>query len=410
MSTAAKPSDSQTPFRAFSNDPESVALLKQFASSQGWPESVIHPGDIDTAVEFLKSSPSPTVLFVDIGSTTETVSKSLDALADVCDPNIKVIVSGKVNEYSFYCWLVEIGVSNYLLKPFTLAALDSAYQKALDITPASGTLKPEEAKKSSSIITVVGTRGGVGATTVAVNMAWILANRLHNKTALLDFDPQLGTVALALDLEPGRGLRDALEKPDRIDSLFVDRVMVRVDDHLSIMSAEEALEENINASEVSAETLLKQCRSKFSHIVIDLPRTLTPFTRHAITHADHVICVTEYSMAGLRESLRYLEYCRNVLKIKAPVFVANKIGLAGKHQMPQSEFEKGLGMKVAFNVPFVLDAYAAATSGEVLAETAQNLPATKVLQSLAAHFSDAKHTDKPQGKPGGVFSLFKKDK
>ncbi|HEU5046750.1 MAG TPA: AAA family ATPase [Rickettsiales bacterium] len=409
MSTASSSNGSQTPFMAFSNDQESLALLKQFATTNGWPESVVHTGDIDTATTFLKSSPSPKVLFVDIGSTTETVSPSLDALADVCDPNIKVIVSGKVNEYSFYCWLVEIGVSNYLLKPFTLAALNAAYQKALDVAPVHSA-KPEEAKKASNIITVIGTRGGVGATTVAVNMAWILANRLHHKTTLLDFDPQFGTVALSLDLEPGRGLRDALEKPDRIDSLFVDRVMVRVDDYLSFMSAEEPLEENIVTSEPAAEGLFKQCRTKFSHIVIDLPRVLNPFTRRAITQADHVVCVTEYSMAGLRESLRYLEYFRNVLKIKPPVFVANKIGLAGKHQMPQSEFEKGLGAKVAFNIPFVLDAHAAATAGEVLAETAQNLPATKILHSLAMHFSHAEPGEKLPGKQSGLFTLFKKDK
>src|SRR5262249_7022182 len=145
--------------------------------------------------------------------------------------------------------------------------------------------------------------------------------------------------ALALDLEPGKGLREALEKPERIDSLFMDRVMVKLDEQLSILSTEEGLEENIVVSAASAEALYKQTRPKFSHVVVDVPRILTPYTRYALAHADHIICVTEYTIKGLRESLRYLEYCRDSLKVSVPMFVVNRSGMAGKHQMPNAEFE-----------------------------------------------------------------------
>jgi len=395
------------PFMAFSSDGETTAILKQFAASRGWPEDVIHSGDIDTAAQFLKVNNSPKILFVDIISAADKVSASLDMLADVCEPGIKVIVSGKINEYSFYCWLVDVGISNYLLKPFRLAALEAAYNKTLEVQ-SPGVTKTEETKKEAKVITVIGARGGVGATTVCVNLAWLLANRFQQKTALLDFDAQLGTVALALDLEPAKGLRDALEKPDRIDGLFIDRVMIRVDDRLSILSTEEPLEETITMSEAAAANILKQCRPKFSHIVIDLPRTLSPFTRYTVSHADHVVCVTEYTLAGLRESLRYLEYCRNVLKVRPPIFVANRVGLAGKHQMPQNEFEKGLGQKVDFSIPFALDAHAAATSGEIFAEIApKNLPAVKALHALSAHFTDHTMEEKKSSKIDSIFSMIK---
>lgn len=395
------------PFLAFSADADSETLLKKFAAGKGWQETVVHKGDIDNATEFLKSNPSPRVLFIDISTADkDRVSASLDGLADVCAPDIKVIISGKINEYSFYCWLVEVGVSNYLLKPFDAPALEASYQKSIEIFTAP-VPQPAEVRKEAKIITVLGARGGVGATTIGVNLAWILANVLHQKTALMDFDPQLGTSALALDLEPSRGLRDALEKPDRIDGLFIDRVMVRADDNLSILSAEEPLEENIQGNQAAAETLLKQIKQKFSYIIIDLPRILSPFTRAALTNATDIICVTEYNIYGLRESLRYLEYCRDVLKIKPPVFVANRIGLAGKHQMPQEEFEKGLGAKILYNIPFVLDAHAAATAGDVLAESAQNTPAVKVLHQLAEHFAEGVVTDKKSQKPAGFLSFLK---
>jgi pilus assembly protein CpaE len=384
VATNSKDARPRAPFLAFTSDAESVAVLKQFAAKQGWAEAIIQQGDIDAAASYLKGSPSPAVLCVDIPSA-EAAPAALDRLADVCDPGIKVIVSGKVNEYSFYCWLVEVGIANYLLKPFTLAALEAAYKKATDV-PVAMAAPAAEVKKDGKIITVIGTRGGVGATTVAVNLAWLLGHKLQQKTALLDFDPQLGTVALALDLEPGRGLREALEKPDRIDGLFMDRVMVRLDDQLSILSTEESLEENVSASAAAAEALFKQTRPKFSHIVVDVPRTLSPYTRYALGHSDHIVCVTEYTIMGLRESLRYLEYCRDVLKVPPPIFVASRVGMAGKHQMPNAEFEKGLGHKIAYSVPFILDAHAAATAGELLVETTKNAPAIKALNALAAQF------------------------
>jgi len=390
---------SRVPFLAFTSDSETIAILKQFAEKNGWAEAIISSGDINSAIEFLKNNKSPKVLFVDIASA-ETMSASLDALADVCDPDIKVIVSGKVNEYSFYCWLMEVGISSYLLKPFNLNALEKAYSKAtIDETIMSAPVPAAENK--ARIISVIGARGGVGATTICVNLAWIIANHLGQKTGLLDFDPQLGTVALALDLEPSRGLRDALEKPDRIDSLFMDRVMIKIDEYLSVLSTEEALDDNIVIGESAAEALFQQVRSKFSFVIIDLPRTISSFTRYALKNSDHVVCVSEYNIMGLRESLRYLDFCKDNLQTSPPVFIANRVGLAGKHQMPQAEFEKGLGQKIDFNIPFALDANAASISGEVFAETAKNAPATRALHAIAAHF-----VGEVAEKPSAKFSLF----
>jgi len=402
---SAKNSGDRASFLAFTSDPESTEVLKQFAAKLGLGDTVVHPGDIDAAATYLKSNPPPKVLCVDIPSA-EGAAAALDRLADVCDPGIKVIVSGKINEYSFYCWLVEVGISNYLLKPFTLAALEASYQKATD-TQAATTTPAAEVKKDGKVIAVIGTRGGVGATTVAVNMAWVLANQLKQKTAMLDLDPQLGTVALALDLEPGRGLREALEKPDRIDGLFMDRVMVKLDEHLSVLSTEESLEENVAVSDAAAEALFKQTRPKFSHIVVDVPRTLSPYTRYALGHADHIICVTEYTIMGLRESLRYLEYCRDGLKVPLPLFVVNRSGMSGKHQMPQAEFEKGLGVKPSYTIPFILDAYAASTAGQLLVETAKNAAASKVLHALAAHFVEGAKAKESQTKAKGMLGFIK---
>lgn len=402
-------STKKQPFIAFASDAESIAQLQQFCAGKGWNSNVVHQGDIEAAISYLKNSPSPDVLLIDVASP-ESAPAAFDRLADVCEPGVKVIVTGKINEYSFYCWLVDMGISSYLLKPLTAAVLEGAYKKATNIAPVGAVATAAQPVQTpSKVISVIGARGGVGATTLATNLAWLLSHQLSQKTALLDFDPQLGTVALSLDLEPGRGLREVLEKPERIDGLFMDRVMVKVDDNLSILSTEEGIEEQITPNEAAAEALFKQTRPKYTHIVVDVPRVLSPFTRFALKASDHVICVTELSLMGLRESLRYLEYFRDVLKIAPPIFVANRVGVAGKHQMPQSEFEKGLGAKVEYTIPLVLDAHAAATEGKVLAEKTKNSPAVKAFHTLAQRFVDSAD-GAPAKKPekSGMLSFMKK--
>lgn len=395
------------PFVAFTSNPESAAQLQQFAASKGWPADVIHSGDIDTAAEYLKTSPSPEVLMVDV-PTAEGAAASFDKLADVCEPGVKVIASGKVNEYSFYCWLVEMGISSYLLQPLTVQALEGAYKKATDVPAPAGAAPAAAAEVvKGKVIAVVGARGGVGASTVALNLAWLLSHQFQQKTALLDLDPQLGTAALSLDVEPGKGLRDVLQKPERIDSLFLDRVMVRLDETLSILSTEEGIEEQIDTHEQAAVALYKQTRTKYDYIVVDVPRWLNPYTRNALANADQVICVTELSLLALRESVRYLEYIRDSLKVPAPMFVANRVGVAGKNQMPQGEFEKGLGAKVDFSIPLALEAHAASTAGQVLVEAAKNSPAVKALQALATSFVPGSDQQATQ-KSGGRFSFLKK--
>ena len=388
-------SGARPPFMAFCSHAESLSVLGQFAQANKWPEACIQKGDATTAAEYLKSNPTPQILFVEVPSA-KAAPDLLDKLADVCDPNVKVIVSGTINEYSFYTWLVDIGIANYLLQPFTMSALQAIYDKAL--TPTTSSVLVGDAKKEAKVISIIGTRGGVGSTMLAVNLSWILAKQHKQKVALLDLDPQVGTVAMALDLEPGRGMRDALEKPDRIDSLFMDRVMVRYDDNLSILSAEEPLEEMIISSEAASEALIRETRKKFSHVIIDVPRQMSPFTRHVLKTSDTVIVLTETTVPGLRDALRLSDYFKDHLKIRQPLFVANREGVAGKHHMSKSDFEKSLGAEISYVIPFVMDVYGATNTGEALLESSKNAPVVKVIVQLVARFVDGAdiHEAKPK--------------
>lgn len=335
------------PLIAFSRDVADLATLRQVAEARGWGGGNMYEGDIATAADFLRTHPSPQVLVVDLPSAQEAPAL-LDRLADVCAPDVKVIVLGTVNEYSFYCWLMDLGISSYLLKPLTPSALEGALARA---TQPAGAVA-DKTKEPAQVIGVMGTRGGVGATTLSVSLAIMLANVAGRQTILADLDPQDGCVALTLDLEPSRGVRDALEKPDRVDALFLDRMLTRAGERLAVLSAEEPLGEKIHYHPQSAEVLMREMREKCDVLVIDLARRLDEFTLHVLKQVGQLVVVTELSLAGLRDTLRLSDALREHFKNKTPLFVAGRVGLSPKHEMPAGEFEKAASIKFTAQLPF----------------------------------------------------------
>ena len=376
-------------FLAFVTDDESHATLLSFAASQGWDESCIQRGTPDDAAEYLSLNFTPDFLLVDIASA-EDAPDALDKLADVCDPNVKVIVTSTVDEYSFFRWLTEIGIHYYLLKPLTETNLQAALKSHAGPEGAA-----EKEKKTAKLIAVIGTRGGVGASAIALNLAAELANQHHLNTALLDLEPQWGTLSLMLDLEPGRGLREALAQPDRIDMLFLERVMMKYSENLSILSSEESFDDPVSVHDDAATALLREVQIKFAVAVADLPRDLGHFTETVLNAANHVIVVTELTLISLRDAMRLQDYLKTKLGIKHIHFVANKQGMLPKLEMSPADFEKTLGVKLRAVIPFDAEAYEKMASGGLAVDKKSSTPMAVALAELAKTFHRVQETNTP---------------
>lgn len=370
-----------TQLLAFLTDPASIEAVRAAAITRGIKNVEVKEGGVAQATKFLSADASPEVLIVDVPSA-ETAPKLLDALADVVNPHTRVIVSGKIDTLSFYQWLMGLGIHDYLLQPFTEAQLSASLDKG---TAPSATASSTQEKK---FIAVIGARGGVGATTIATHLAAILAKEHHHPTALVDLDLHFGSVALSLDLEPSRGLRDALEKPDRVDTLFLERVMVKPSADFSILSAEESLAEQINVQPNAGELLFGALAEQFLFIVADLPRQVSPLTRYVLAQADHVIVVMEPNLASLRDALRLKDLLTDTLKRPAPIVIVNRIGLAARHELSRGDLTKHYGEAAAFEIPYAAEAFGAMSRGETLLENPKGKPLTDPLRRLAARFSD----------------------
>lgn len=366
------------------------------ARELGFTQVKVENGNIAKATEYLAQHPSPEILLVEIGNQDEAPAQ-LDALADMVNPHTKVLATGATDSIRFLQWLSDLGIDGYLLQPFTAAEFKQALAKGAVKKATEGAVAPE----SKKLIAVVGTRGGVGTTTIATNLASIIATDLGAATALTDFDPYFGYAALALDLMPGRGLRDALEKPDRVDALFLERVMVKTADGVSVLSAEEPLAEVLNPQANAGEMVLAALREKFRFIIADLPRQMNPITRHILSKADHVILVAEPQVTALRDSLRYRDYLVETLKLPAPQVVLNRVGLSANNEIGVREFEKNYGHDVLASLPFVHEAIAAGAAGELLSTHPKANTLVSHLRTLARTLTGAEaseETEEGEGK------------
>jgi len=224
----------------------------------------------------------------------------------------------------------------------------------------------------------------VGASTLATSLAWLFSADHKHPTALLDLDIHFGTAALALDLEPGRGLTDAIENPSRIDGLFIERAMIRANDHLAILSAEAPINQPLLTDGSAFLHLEQEFRSAFEMTVTDLPRNMVVNFPQLLADVNVVVCATELTLAGARDSIRILSW----LKANAPhihvMVVANKVQ-PGASEISKADFEASIERKIEFQIPYDLKAAThAAKLGQTFIEANRASKAGAVLRDLAS--------------------------
>ena len=365
-------------FSAYVCDDATAEILRPIAVEHGWAPEKVNKGGLRNAVQSLSVSASPNILFVDLSESGDPLN-DINALAEVCEPGTVVIAAGQVNDVRLYRDLVASGIQDYLLKPFTPDQVRDAFAQA-QTTISGPRLNEPSVERPHVMAAVIGVRGGVGASTIASSLAWLMGDKVGRSTALLDLDIHFGTGALALDLEPGRGLTDAIENPSRIDGLFIERAMVRANDKLSVLSAEAPINQPMLTDGSAYFQLQEEMRGAFETTIIDLPRAMLIQHPHLVHDAHVAIVVSELTLAGTRDAIRILSW----LKANAPqsrvVVVANKVAPSGQQEVSRSEFEKSIERKVDVVIP--LDLKSAAQAAKLGQPLAKATGAAKVTQPM----------------------------
>ncbi len=333
-------------FLAAVQDPETYEAAVACAKGQGWPSGTVVNADLTTVIQSVSRSRPPAIILADIDGA-EDPAALVTQLVKICGSRSKILTLGSANDVAFYRGMIQAGAADYLVKPMNSVALRDA---VIPLLASKDNDKSEKKAKSGRVYVFIGVRGGVGTTTMAVNTSWIIAHEAAQKVALLDLDLQFGNCDLSLDLEPGRGLREVLTSPDRMDSLLINSSMAKESDHLSVFCGEESLEEVIDFETAGPLALLKELRDEYDHIIIDVPRSMVSRHRRLLVSADRIFLVTDLTLAGIRDTQRIISAIQNLGNANPIHLIAGRIG-DGDAQVNRATFERSAKIKIEMLVP-----------------------------------------------------------
>jgi len=336
----------------------------------------VQQGGITAAVEAYRTSPTPNVIIIEHENRGHEILNGLDALAEVCDPDTRVIVIGRLNDVLLYRELTRRGVSEYLIGPLG----------PIDIVRAiSGLYSAPDAKPVGRMVAVVGAKGGVGASTVAHNIAWAVARDIQLDTVVTDLDLGFGTAGLDYNQDPPQGLADAVFAPDRVDTAFIDRLLSKCTDHLSLLAAPATLDRVYDFSGEAFDSIFDSLRASVPCIVLDVPHQWSGWTKRTLISADDILIVAGPDLANLRNAKNLLDLLRAARpNDRRPYYCLNQVGMPKRPEIKAADFAKALEDEALAIIPFDPQTFgASANNGQMIAELTASHRVAETFRLLA---------------------------
>jgi pilus assembly protein CpaE len=313
------------------------------------------------AVEAYRHSPTPNVIVIETISSRNEILEHLDSLSEVCDSGTKVLVIGHVNDVLLYRELMRRGISEYIMSPVSSTDM---------INSLSNIFVASDAAPVGRSIAVLGTRGGVGSSTVAHNLAYMIARHINIETVIADLDLPFGTSGLDFNQDPPQGIAEAVFSPDRVDVNLVDRLLSRCTDFLSILAAPATLDRVYDFNENGFDSIMDVLKATVPMIVLDVPHIWTSWSKRLITGADDIFIVASPDLASLRNAKNMFDTFALVRKNdNQPKLIMNMVGVPKRPEISVLEFAKNLDVPVTATIPFDPALFGAASNnGQMIAE------------------------------------------
>ena len=360
-------------------------------------------GGFEAAVRTYSRRKTPDLIIIETAAPAEQLVLAADALAELCDPETRVIVVGHRNDILLYRRLVSMGVSNYLVAPAGIATVISAISE----------IYAEPGKERiGRVYAVIGAKGGVGASTVAQGLALELAERRDADVLLVDFDLCFGTSCINLAVEPNRGLTELIGQAERIDVTMLDRVLVRRGAHLNLLGGAARLDASRDLDEFTVERILEVAQTHLRHIVLDIPHVWSGWVERALSAADEVVLVATPELCSLRNAMALVERATALRpNDPAPRLVLNQVGMPRRQEIGAKDVAAILKVQPALSVPFDSKSFSLATArGKTVAEVARRGPVARAYATLAELVSpaSAKQARASAGAPARRWALLRR--
>jgi pilus assembly protein CpaE len=333
-------------------------------------------GGIPRAIELYRDSPSPDLLVLESRASSEDLLNELEDLAEVCDGETKVIVIGASNDVMLYRDLVERGIADYLVGPLREISIIAAIGRAY---------RDSGSKKLGKTCAFIGAKGGAGASTVAHNVAWALASDLASKVVLADMDLPFGTAGLDFNVDAEQGIAEAIGDSGRLDELLLERLLVRCNDHLSLLAAPAALGKSYDFDETAFEQMLEIARTHAPTVVLDMPHVWTAWARRTLVSADEVVIVAEPDLANLRNAKSLVEFLVQARPNDAPPrLILNRVGMPKRPEITPAAFAAALKLEPIARIAFDPALFGtAANKGQMIASVSPKSPACGAFAEVA---------------------------
>ena len=364
---------------AFCESPTTTALLEKAAIDRRLSKAhlTMHMGGIGKAIDQFQSASTPNLIILETLAAGTEIFAQLGELAEVCDPSTKVVIIGQVNDIILYRELIRQGISEYIVRP----------QSPLQIIKTIADLYVDpSAPPIGRTLAFVGARGGVGSSTIAHNVGWCTAEEYQSDTVILDLDLPFGTTSLDFDQEASAGLAEALNAPERLDDVLLDRLLQKHTDHLSLFTAPNVLDRDFDLDDQAFETVVDVVRTVAPTIVVDVPHLWCPWSKRLLTTADEIIITATPDLAAFRNTKNLIDILSAGRPNDAsPTLILNQFD--PKVSAVQAEqFVEHVGIEPAQVFGWEPQLFGnAATNAATIMDTAPTSKTAQGMRSLAGH-------------------------
>lgn len=341
----------------------------------------VQTGGLPAATEYYRDGSTPNLIILETTEKRKKLMEELERFAEVCDPSSKVIIIGHVNDILLYRELMRQGISEYVVTPVS----------ALDIVEiVSSIYSDRQAKPIGRLVAFVAAKGGVGASVIAHNVAWTLAEEFKSETLVADMDLAFGTANLDFNQDPAQGIAEAVQSPDRLDATFLDRLLASCAERLHLLAAPSTLDRTCDFADQAFEPLIDLVRNTAPFVVLDVPHQWTSWTKRTLIAADEVILVASPDLANLRNAKNLADILRQARPHDPPPrLVLNQVGMPKRPEIKPNDFAKALDLPIAAQIPFDANLFGlAANNGQMLAQLQKSSRVVEQIRALAALVAD----------------------
>ncbi|MBX4929475.1 AAA family ATPase [Rhizobium binae] len=359
----------------------------------------ITSGGIAAAANMFSGAPTPNLIILETKANVGSLLAELAPLAAVCDPTTKVVIVGYYNDIGLYRELIRNGISEYMVQPVAMPDILAA-MASIFVDP--------EAEPLGRSIAFIGSKGGTGASTIAHNCAFGISNLFSTETILADLDLPYGTANIDFDQDPAQGIAEAVFAPDRLDEVFLDRLLTKCSEHLSLLAAPSLLDRAYDFDGQAFQPVLDVLQRSAPVTVLDVPHAWSEWTRSVLASVDEVVIAAVPDLANLRNTKNLLDALRKMRpNDKPPHLILNQVGMPKRPEISPSDFCEPLEIDPIAIIPFDINLFGnAANSGRMISEVDPRSPTAETFSQIS-HIVTGRVAIR-KAKKGGLLGLLKR--